>query len=419
MASSPAPDSAPVAEGDEAELTIDRIANGGEGVGRLAEGIVCFVAGAIPGDSVRVTISERRKRFSRGRLTAVLAPSPNRVEPGCPHVAEGCGGCDWQHVDRAHQRALKEQIVADALERIGRLPANTVEIATDPVEVPLAGRTTVRAIVDPLGRAGYRRRRSNVQTVVSECGVVHPMLEDLLLRGHFDGCHEVVLRTSASTGQRLVVGDPAARGVDLGNVGGDVDSIVVVGTDELEQGHPAHLVELIADREWRVSARSFFQNRPEGAERLVAVVRESVEALEPPPGPLIDLYAGVGLLGGAVARDRQLIAVESSPSAVADGRLNLADLDATMIEADVRRWQPDVSAAVVVADPARTGLEPEGVGVINATEASALVLVSCDAGSLGRDTRLLVESGWTMHGIDIIDMFPHTSHLETVSRFSR
>lgn len=402
-----------VAAGEQTEISIDRIANGGEGVGRLDDGIVCFVSGALPGDRVVVTLTERRKRFSRGEIAEIVTASPIRTAPTCPHVADGCGGCDWQHVVRPEQATLKRQIVTDALERIGRLDLSDVAIVSETEPVALSGRTTVRALVDPLGRAGYRRRHSHDQVIADTCEVAHPAIEVLLRDGVFAGCHEVVLRVSASTGETMVIADPGDEGVEVD------EGVTVVGRAALNAGTAeAFFTESVGGREWRVSADSFFQTRPEGADRLVSSVRTALELLDPAPGRLIDLYAGVGVLGGCLAGDRPLTAVESSSSAVADAFVNLADLDATIIKEDVSEWIAE-EAAVVVADPSRSGLGSAGVTVINETDARAAVLVSCDAGSLGRDAALLVKSGWTLHRADVVDMFPHTSHLEVVSAFSR
>jgi 23S rRNA (uracil1939-C5)-methyltransferase len=113
------------------------------------------------------------------------------------------------------------------------------------------------------------------------------------------------------------------------------------------------------------------------------------------------------------------VAVESNHSAVADARINLADLDgARIVRSDVRRWRPS-AADVVVADPSRQGLGAEVVSRIDATGASALALVSCDPGALGRDAGLLAAAGWDLASVRLVDLFPHTAHIEVVSGWFR
>lgn len=195
------------------------------------------------------------------------------------------------------------------------------------------------------------------------------------------------------------------------------DDVLVVGTDELADGRRAWIHDEVAGRRWRISAASFFQSRPDGAEVLVDLVRAGLA--DAPAGALIDLYAGVGLFAGTVGAGRAVTAVELNASAVADARINLADLDSCKIVAStVEDWWPS-PAAVVVADPARSGLGQVAVDRIAATNATCVVLVSCDAGSLGRDAGLLRAAGYRLDAATVVDMFPKTSHIEIVSAFER
>ena len=140
----------------------------------------------------------------------------------------------------------------------------------------------------------------------------------------------------------------------------------------------------------------------------------------PEGGVLVDAYAGVGLFASILgaARGARVVAVESDPSAVADAGVNLADVDADVVASEVARWNP-VPADVVVAGPARSGLGRPGVTALVATAAPRLVLVSCDPASLGRDTALLTGAGYRLTGVTLVDAFPDTFHVETVSRFDR
>jgi 23S rRNA (uracil1939-C5)-methyltransferase len=414
---------------DDAQTTVavTGIAAGGDGVGRLPDDRVVFVRGAIPGDRVRLRVDEERARFARGTVLDVVEPGPGRAEPPCPLVAEGCGGCGWQHVDPAHQRSLKASIVVDALVRVGRLDAGSLpEVDLGPV-LPAGGhRTTVRAaVVD--GRAGLRRHHAHDVVDVSAIGclVAHPLVDEVLRTGRFGSHGEVVVRAGSATGERLVVlhgGQP--RGAD-----DDDDVTVPAGTNvvteaELRGGRRVWLHEEVAGRRWRISASSFFQTRPAGAEDLGVAVASGVAA-----GPLpadvrvTDLYGGVGLLAGAVADrlrgEARVQLVEANRGAVADARVNLADVPgARVVRADVRRWHPS-RADIVVADPSRHGLGAPVVERIAATGARTVVLVSCDPGALGRDAGDLVRSGYAVGGIRLVDMFPHTPHVEVVTTWRR
>jgi len=166
----------------------------------------------------------------------------------------------------------------------------------------------------------------------------------------------------------------------------------------------------------RIRSR-FFQSSPEAAELLVTAVQNEID-VGPTTGTLVDLYSGVGLIVGSVEFSGSRVAVERNSSAVEDARHNLADLDVNLVASSVEGWRPE-AADVVVADPARSGLGRAGVEKIAATAAEAVIVVSCDPGSLGRDSKLLAAAGFNLDRATVLDVFPQTSHIEIVSRFTR
>ena len=398
------------------DVAITGVAAGGEGVGRLGDGRVVFVRGALPGEQVRVTLAEAKKRFARGALVEVVEAASERVAPPCPQVGAGCGGCDWQHIAPAAQRELKARIVTDALSRIGRVEPPEVDLG--PELAPEGWRTTVRAVVDDKGSAGFRLHHAHEPLAVGPggCLVAHPLVDEILREGVFPSpVREVTVRAGAATGERLVLCTPAVGDSRV------PEGVPLVGADELAGGHRAWIHEVVAGRRWRISAESFFQGRPDGAGALVDAVVVAAGAALTPGATVVDLYSGVGLFAGALY-DRtggRVVAVESNRSAVADARINLADLDgARIVRSDVRKWHPS-HTDVVVADPSRQGLGPEVVPRIAATGASALALVSCDPGALGRDAGLLAGDGWRLGSVNLVDIFPHTSHVEVVTGWIR
>lgn len=380
------------------------VAAGGEAVARGDDGRVVFVQGALPGETVVVELTDEKKRFARGHVVEVLEASADRVAPPCLHVALGCGGCGWQHVAPAAQRELKVTIVRDALERLGKVPSPRVDLG--PELTPAGHRTTVRLAVRG-GRAGFRRARSHDVVEVDECLVAHPLLADLLGLD-FGTASEVTLRCGVGTGQRLVLAAPSAEGIEV------PDGVVLVGEDELRAGRRAWIHEEVAGRRFRVSARSFFQARPDGAEALVDAVRTATAGA--PDGRMIDAYGGVGLFAATVGEGRPVTLLEWSASSVADARANVPT--AKVLKLDVSKWQPS-NAALVVADPSREGLGAAAAATLSATHATHLVLVSCDPASLGRDAALLAGHGFRHDGTTLVDLFPHTAHTEAVTRFIR
>ncbi|SVB33527.1 uncharacterized protein METZ01_LOCUS186381 [marine metagenome] len=271
------------------------------------------------------------------------------------------------------------------------------------------GRTTVRAAVLD-GRAGYRMSGSHDVVIPESCQAVDPLAEQLLVDGRFGDATEVTIRVGNRTGERLVLveGDPSDVSVP--------SDVLVVGVDELAAGRRAWIHEEAASRRWRVSARSFFQSRPAGVDALVEVVGGMVDDLGA-DGPMVDAYAGVGIFAGTIGLNRAVVAIERSRDSLADARVNLTDGKVEIVEAAVERWRAR-PAAVVVADPAREGLGRAGVDVLMRTEPRMFVLVGCDPSSFARDAGLLAAAGLRLDRMTVVDMFPGTSHVETVGAFT-
>jgi 23S rRNA (uracil1939-C5)-methyltransferase len=377
-------------------LNVVGIARDGSAVARDRTGRPVFVEGALPGERVLVELSTDRRKIARGSVVEVLDASPERVSPPCPEVANGCGACTWQHVTQTAQQQFKTEIVRTSIERTG-------VACPVPEQVPLAPwnfRTTIRAAVDK-GRAGFFRTHSHDVVPVANCLIAHPLLVDLLVEVRYPGAREVLLRCGARTHERLVATTPSKLTPDLPD-------------DVLEE----HFHEQAAGRLWRVSARSFFQSRPDGADALAHLIVAAADELGT-GSRAIDLYSGVGLFAGVLAsKGWSVTAVEGSYSSVSDAQVNLQGLSVEIVRADVTKWRPG-RAELVVADPSRQGLGPEGVEVIEATGARRVVLVSCDSVSLGRDAALLQNVGFELSKVTLVDLFPHTFRVEVVSVFDR
>ncbi|MEJ5254416.1 MAG: TRAM domain-containing protein [Acidimicrobiales bacterium] len=402
-----------MATGDDLELVLETtaMAVGGAAIAREPSGRVVFVEGALSGERVRARLTEVHRDYARARISEVLRAASERVEPPCPELARGCGGCDLQHLAADAQAPVKAVVVADALRRTAGVVEPSVRIA--PCRPSSGYRTTVRAGVRD-GRAGLRRRRSHELVTVESCLVAHPLVEELLVDGFFGDAVEVTIRVGAATGERLVLVTPSASGVVV------PDDVIVVGSEELRRGRQVWIHEEVDGRRFRVSARSFFQSSREGAEALVAAVREAACELDPTGGAVVDAYAGVGLFAATVGAglDRPVLALEWSRSSVADARHNLRDLPAQVLRTDVAAWEPQ-EASLVIADPSRAGLGRDAVEVLAGTGAPRLILVSCDVGALGRDVRLLIEAGFVLSDVVVVDLFPYTHHVEVVCRFDR
>ncbi|MHB1130327.1 MAG: class I SAM-dependent RNA methyltransferase [Ilumatobacteraceae bacterium] len=393
---------------DSQQVRIERLVAGGDALGRLSDGRVVFVPGALPDEVVDIEITHTKTDFARGKLLQVVTESPHRIAPPCEHVARGCGGCSWQHLASAAQVSAKVEIVREALRRNGKI--TDIEVVSGGRVADRGARTTLRMAVDSTGRLGFRRGSSHEVVDTPVCMVAHPLLNELIHSIRARDADEVTLRCGAMTRERSAwVHDEDGRGT-LSGLPHDVGI-----------GHEAIIHEVVSGVKLQVSMSSFFQASLEGAEMLVNTVRDAAgeHALSGIDGPVIDAYGGVGLFSATlVSRSTPIVLIESNTSACADARENLAGYTATVVRGSVERWRAE-PAGVVIADPARSGLGAAGVARLVQTRAPRIVLVSCDAVAGARDTRLLRDAGYACSQATVLDLFPHTPHVEVVSTFTR
>jgi tRNA/tmRNA/rRNA uracil-C5-methylase (TrmA/RlmC/RlmD family) len=408
------------------EVAIDGFAHGGEGVGRI-DGKVVLVAGALPGERVRVDVIEDHPRWSRARLVEVLVPSPDRVVPPCP-VAEECGGCDLQHVAPDAARTLRTRVVREQLARLGGFgdAAHGLVEECRSVGPDLGYRNHVQLHADADGRLGFHRAGSHDVVPIDACPVATDDVNALLgLFGSGSGARELALRAVGDARTAVVTpGDGAValpEGVPtLALRQGDGRPVVVRGEASSTVDVAGVMLHLPVD--------GFFQVNAGGAEALVAAVREA--AGEVAERDVWDLYAGVGLLSLPLAADgAHVLAVESvRPAADALERsAREQELDvkvlAERVEPVVRRTaEGDRSLdppEIVVADPPRAGLGRRTIDDLARIAPSRIVLVSCDVAALARDARDLQACGMRLVRSVPLDLFPMTHHVEVVSTFVR
>jgi tRNA/tmRNA/rRNA uracil-C5-methylase (TrmA/RlmC/RlmD family) len=409
---------------DILELEVGAIAAGGGCVARAPDGKVVFVRHSLPGERVRAQVTSSTTSYLRADAVEILTPSPDRVEPPCPHAGPGrCGGCDFQHVEIGAQRRLKAFRIAEQLARLaGVEPAVEVE----PVAGDVAGlgyRSRVRVAVDGRGAVGFRRHRSHRIEYVDECPIASPAVTATgALAALWPGATELEVVTGTGTDEAEALVSVAARGrsgprlPDLAAAPG-----LVVGGKVRRPPGAVHTV--VGGRTYRTSPGVFWQVHTGAAAALLRAVLDFVGPCE--GASVVDLYAGAGLfcvpLADAVGPSGGVLAVERDGRACADARHNGAtfpnlrvlegEVTPALVETGLGR--PDI----VVLDPAREGA---GTGVMRALAAHAphtrrVIYVSCDPSSFGRDSRVLLDEGWLLSGLRAFDIFPMTEHVELVA----
>jgi 23S rRNA (uracil1939-C5)-methyltransferase len=389
-------------------ITISGLAKEGDGVGRCADGRAIFVRGALPDEKVTCTVTEEKPKFLRAQTVAVLETHSHRVDPFCSHVQDGCGGCNLQHADEELQKQLKHRIVSEAFERIGKF--NKVDFRFGGSINPIGYRTTIRCSVQE-GKAGMRAFRSHNHIPLSSCGVAHRRVEEIMTASYFGENEEVVIRTSALTGKALAVVTTSSKRVKT------LDDVQVISYEELQKGEAAYIVERVFGKDWRVSAQSFFQASPQGSELLVRTVNGIIAENVATTASMLDLYAGVGIFAGTIGEGRFVTSVEQSISASQDAIHNLGS-NTNHVCSRVEDW--DITPHdFVIANPSRTGMSKRVPSIIWETGATFAVLISCDAAAAARDARRMVDVGFKLGEVTVLDLFPQTSHLEVVSTYIR
>ncbi len=462
------PEEPTLKKGETVELEIESAAFEGRGVARTG-GLVVFVRNAVPGDRARVLIQRKKRKFAEGIAEEIVHPSPDRVDPPCPHFGT-CGGCNWQNFDYGRQLEVKRQHVVDLLERIGHLREIEVRpTLAAPAQYHYrnkmeftfgAGRWLTRQEIDSgeelrkdFALGLHVPRRFDKLLDLETCLLPDPVAAEILAwtrafaleqdwtayhwRRHRGFLRNLVIRTSRS-GQVLVSLVTSSRDEEgmqafgealleafpalttLLNTVNPTRSPVTTGETFLEHG-PGVIEEELGGLRFRLGPDTFFQPNTAQAERLFEVVRElaRLEGGE----TVVDLYCGVGAIALFLARHAgRVIGLELQEAAVEEARANARfnGIDNCTFEAgDVARASlpliPEDSPKpdLYVLDPPRAGLHPKLSQGLVASGPPRIVYVSCNPATQARDLEVLA-SAYRIDAVQPVDMFPQTYHIENV-----
>ena len=388
------------------EVRIGKVAHGGHCVARH-DGRVVFVRHALPGETVRVQITDGKAgdRFLFGDAVEVLEPSAHRVVPPCLFAGPGrCGGCDWQHCELTYQRELKSAVVVEQLQRLAGLDVDVAVEALPGDEKGTRWRTRTEFAIDAAGAAGLHRHHSHEIIPVDDCLIsTERVIETGVLQRRW----------------------PMATSVDVVDASGEPRAVTVPLPSR--DSNVPYVTERVDTGDWsaqfRLSARGFWQVHPRAAATFVVhVLRE----LAPQAGErALDLYAGVGLfalaLADAVGPAGAVLAIESDSRAIADAKGNLR----LHPEVELRRGKVDralkplvrqgIRTDLVVLDPPRTGAGKSVIKDIAALAPRAIAYVACDPAALARDVAYARDAGYGIRTVRAFDAFPMTHHVECIA----
>ena len=443
------------------ELTITGLGSSGEGVGKV-NGFTFFVPGALPGERIQAQVSLVKKNYGQARLMKLLVPSPDRVQPPCP-VYEQCGGCQLQHLSYEAQLAMKRQTVIDALERIGHCKNLTVEETLgsptpwhyrNKMQVPAAqGRNHTlhigcfaqgtHRVIDVKDCLIQQEANNKIATVVRQWMEAYkiPALEEDARTGIV---RHIMGRVGVRTGEVmavLVTNQPMVPHLkDLvrllrEKVPGFTTLVqnlntrhtnVILGLKNKVIYGPGVIHDKLGAFTFTISPLSFFQVNTLQAERLYETALQFA-ALTGKEN-VIDAYCGTGTITLFLARKaKRALGIEIVPAAIRDAKENARDnhiTNADFICADAAKELPELvkdgnKPDVIVLDPPRAGCEVRVLEAIAKVRPRRVVYVSCNPASLARDVAILQDKGFVLRKVQPVDMFPHTSHVETVVLMSK
>ncbi|MGJ9646229.1 class I SAM-dependent RNA methyltransferase [Actinotignum sp. GS-2025b] len=406
------------------DITLEDIGHGGIAIGR-ADGKAILARFGLPGERVRVALTEERARFARGDVIEVLGePSPYRQAHPWPEAGPGgVGGADLGHVIFDYQHEWKTQVLAATLRRIGGqalsdhlaeqgiIPEVTA-LESDRASGGWASRTRIDVTVST-GRFGMFREGSREGLPITSMPLAVQEIEEL---GLWDGSYLTRLARSIGPlreGQRVRILAPSASPVAVSIGGRTFDATGAecspFAREEVSVGENSY--------RYRVRASGFWQVHREAPATLIDLVTRAAEV--EPGDHILELYAGAGLLTVPLARATgptgRVESLEGARTAVEDARANLRGYPWARARTAAISVRNISDADILLADPPRSGLGIAAARAAAASRARRIVLVSCDPAALARDVAAMVESGRSVESMRAVDLFPNTHHFEVVT----
>jgi 23S rRNA (uracil1939-C5)-methyltransferase len=424
------------------KLQIEKVVYGGAGLAHEPEGKTILVPFTLPGELVEAQLPEQKKAPVEASLLQVLTPSRDRVNPSCPHFGE-CGGCQYQHAEYPAQIKIKSSVLRETLERAGLMALPHIQSHTGH---PWGYRNRIRLRIEKLDaalRVGYNRRGTNEFLAIDECPIAAPILwraaQNFLQVARqtpsaarwLTNAVEMELFTSGDEKKlqmtvfvrrdqpgfvafcehlRQAIPELAGAGTALVRLTGPQRQ--VQKPRPLESWGATGLSYRAADEDYWISRGGFFQVNRFLIDELVQIVAADRN------GQLAwDLYAGVGLFSRALAKKfQQVVAVETAGTDLINSFKGPGKhaVEATTVDflrhAVIQRDRPQL----IVMDPPRAGVGTEVCSFLTRISAPEIVYVSCDPTTLARDLKMLVDAGYKLEELHLVDLFPQTFHLETV-----
>ena len=421
-------------------LTVEKLVYGGDGLARLPEGKTVFLPFVLPAEEVSATIVQEKSTFSRATVDQVLKPSPYRVQAPCPYFGN-CGGCHYQHAGYTAQLENKRAILKETLLRNGKLEWKGEIITHSGESWNYRNRSRMKVRGGNDFAIGYYRLNSHDLLPVKECPIssklINRVLQQVWELGEAGkvpaGISEIEFFADAADARMMLEIYLAADASDMHDFAAALQAKApeikgIAFFSDTPASDPAQnvakytvgdplLYYQVGEKSFRVSAGSFFQVNRYLVRELVQTVAGDFHGRI-----ALDLYAGVGLFANHLAkRFDQVFAVESAPISSADLQAN-AIKNLVPVRSTAESFLPrciNMQPELVVVDPPRAGLGAKSTQLLASLRVKRIVYVSCDPATLARDVRTLLETGYHVEEVHMIDLFPQTFHIESVVRLAR
>lgn len=408
-------------------ISIDGFSHDGRGIGRVQApgkrfGKTCFVEGALPEETVLVSVIKENRRLIEAQLETIEQPHPQRVEPPCPYYQQ-CGGCQLQHADIGLQRSLKQSVLRQQFQRLAHI--QQPELAASIIGDPWHSRRRVRFSIKG-ETLGFKARSSNKIVDVKAC-----LIADQRINQQLPALKRLLVWLSGATGLEVIAHSPlvvsvqAKQPVTVSNALADYCQQQQLSLWQGAQhlcGPGAQLSYQINDIDYQYQAAHFSQVNASVNEQMV---RQALAWARPQASDtVLDLFCGIGNFALAFARHtKSVVGVEGSASSIAQARVNaqLNQLDNCQFSVDdlfapQQAWQT-MTADIVLLDPPRAGAQ-QAIEAFNWRGKEKIVYVSCDPATLARDAKLLTGKGFALQTLAMMDMFPQTRHIEAMALFA-
>jgi 23S rRNA (uracil1939-C5)-methyltransferase len=408
------------------DVQLEKHTYGGDALGRLEDGRAIFVPFGLAGERVRVRVTEEKKNFARGEILQIIESSKDRFQPRCKHFGE-CGGCHYQNIPYEKQLEIKTEILIDQLKRIGKIEDPPVQpMAACPT--PWNYRNHVQFSLDENGKLGYVSPfpvgEGPRVRAITECHLPEPSINDFWHQLELEpetNVERVSLRAGKDDDLMLVLESDSPEPPELEIEAGvsvthvyEENTVVIAGND--------HVFIRVLDRDFKVSASSFFQVNTTMAGKMVEHLITQLPITQ--SSTLLDVYCGVGLFSAFLAPNcGRVIGIESSAAACEDFAFNLDEFDnVELYEGTAEEILPGLVGQIanlsyVIVDPPRAGIERHALDAIVQLKPQKIAYVSCDPSTLARDAARLINGGYTLKDVTPFDLFPQTYHIESISIF--